>query len=276
MPVRHPSEEDARRLLRAGVFSPSMPAAGNLHEIVRYCDERLGLPGHPDYPGALNGLQFENDGTVTRIGAAVDSGLDPFARARTAGVDFLIVHHGMFWDPPIPFTGLNRRRLSLLLEANLAVYGAHLPLDAHPELGNNALLARRLGLEVARSFLPFEGRDVGVITHRAPDRPELARRLRALFPRVVAIEHGAAEPRAVAIVSGAGHSAVGALRAAGVDTLVTGELREHCFTAAVELGLNLYACGHYATEVFGVQALAEEVATRFALPWEFLGTDNPL
>lgn len=248
----------------------------SLNDLVQACHDRLGLPGFPDYPGAMNGLQVANNGTVTRIGAAVDAGLEPFRRAAAKGVDFLIVHHGMFWEPPRPWVGVNHEKLALLVQSNLAVYAAHLPLDAHPEIGNNALLARRLHLEPERTFAPFEGRDVGLIVRGGLARTELRRRLDSLFARVVAIECGSTHPERIAIVTGGGASVVGGLRAHGVDTLVTGELKEHIYNVAQEERLNLFACGHYATEVFGVCALAEELARKFDLPWEFIPTENPL
>jgi dinuclear metal center YbgI/SA1388 family protein len=247
-----------------------------LADLVSYCQQRLGIPGFPDYPGAVNGLQIANTGAVRKIGAAVDAGLEPFRRAAAAGVDFLIVHHGLFWTSPQPWTGVLREKLDVLLRANLAVYSAHLPLDAHPELGNNAVLARRLKLEPARGFMLFEGRDVGVIAKFGGSRSELRRRLESLFPRVTAIEFGSETLREVAILTGSGSSVDGELAAAGVDTMITGDLKEHFFNRAQEERLNLYACGHYATEVFGVCALAEELATRFGLPWEFIATQNPL
>jgi len=234
------------------------------------------VPGFPDYPGAMNGLQVANTGTVRKIGAAVDAGLDPFRRAAAAGVDFLIVHHGLFWEQPRPWTGVLFEKLEVLLRANIAIYSAHLPLDAHPDLGNNAVLARRLKLESSRAFLPFEGRDVGLVARHQGTRAELRRRLESLFPRVTAIEFGADAPTAVAIVTGSGSSAIDELPRVGVDTLITGDLKEHQFNLAQEMRLNLYACGHYATEVFGVCALAEELAARFGLPWEFIATQNPL
>ncbi len=247
-----------------------------LTDLVAYCQERLGAVGFPDFPGACNGLQFANNGRVTRIGAAVDAGMEPFQRAATAQVDFLIVHHGMFWEPPRPWTGVVREKLELLVRSNLAVYSSHLPLDVHPEIGNNALLARRLQLAPARGFMPFEGREVGVIAPFSGPRAELRRRLEALFPRLVALEFGSDAPREVAVLTGSAASLGSELAAAGVDTLVTGELKEHFFNRAQEERLNLYLCGHYATEVFGVSALAEELAARFGLPWEFIATQNPL
>ncbi len=247
-----------------------------LNDIVSYCDQRLGIPGFPDYPGAQNGLQMANNGTVQKLGAAVDAGLVPFRQAAARGIDFLLVHHGMFWEPPRPFTGAVHEKLRLLVESNLAVYGAHLPLDAHPELGNNALLAARLNLPARRGFFPFEGRDVGLIAESSDSRAGLRSKLEALFPRVTAIEFGSDAPAGIAIVTGGAASAIEALPAAGVDTLITGELKEHCFNLAQEMNLNLYACGHYATEVFGVRTLAAELAARFDLPWEFIATDNPI
>ncbi len=247
-----------------------------LADLVAYCDRRTRRAAFQDFPGALNGLQVANDGRVTRIGAAVDARLDAFAQAAAAHVDFLIVHHGLFWAPPRPLTGPAHRRLVTLVRANCAVYSSHLPLDAHPQIGNNALLARQLGLKRARSFLEHEGEDIGLIARAHGPRSALHRRLTALYPRVIAIEYGAARPREIAFCSGSGNSAVPALVPAGVDTLVTGELREEWFTYAQEHRLNLYLCGHYATEVHGVQALAAELARRYRLPWAFLATDNPL
>lgn len=251
-------------------------AMARLAEIVSYCEQRLDLPGFPDYPGAVNGLQMENDGEVTRIGSAVDAGLEPFRQAADAGVDFLIVHHGMFWESPRPWTGPTREKLDLLVRSNLAVFGAHLPLDAHPEIGNNALLAANLDLESRRTFLSFQGRDIGLVTAGGVSREELRRRLGSLFPQRIDIEHGSETPAEIAIVTGGGYGAIEDMIALGVDTLITGELKEHCFNLAQEHRLNLYACGHYATEVFGVNALAQEVAEHFDLPWSIIETSNPL
>lgn len=248
-----------------------------LSDLVGYCNERLGLPGFPDFPGALNGLQVANNGTVTRIGAAVDAGLEPFKSAQTAGVDFLLVHHGMFWDAPKPVTGAAREKLKLLLDSNIALYSAHLPLDAHPEIGNNALLARELGLDPARTFYEYEGHDLGVIAKHAGTRTELKTKLAKLFPGgMTALEFGGEKPAEIAVITGGGYSVGGQLTAAGVDTFITGELKQHWFNRAQEERLNVYACGHYATETFGVKALAAELSAKFGIPWEFLATGCPL
>ena len=247
-----------------------------LDHIVAWCDERTRRAAFQDFPGAENGLQLENNGEVTKIGAAVDAGEVPFARAIEAGVDFLLVHHGMFWSPVVPLTGRHYRKIRHAMEGNLAVYGSHLPLDAHPEIGNNAQLAAALGFAADEFFLPHAGEMMGLIARANCTRPGLATRLQRLFPRVISIEKGSERLERVAILTGSGRSALPHLTAHGVDTLITGELRQEHFNLAEEMGFNLYCCGHYATEVFGVKALAAEVAGRFGLEWEFIATDCPL
>jgi len=251
-----------------------MPAS--LDDLVLYCDQRTRRAAFKDAPAAFNGLQVANNGRVTKIGAAVDAGATPFRKAVAAGVDFLIVHHGMYWDMPRPLTGGVYERVATLIRGNCALYSNHLPLDGHPEIGNNALLAAQLGLKRSRPFLVREGEAIGCISETRIERATLRGKLEKLYPRVVAIECGLRTPRAVAFCSGSGNSAVPELMAAGVDTLVTGELREECFNRAQEEKLNLYCCGHYATEVHAVKALAAELAKKFKLPWEFIATENPL
>jgi len=247
-----------------------------LSDLVRYCDRRTRRTAFKDAPGAFNGLQVANDGRVSKIGAAVDAGAEPFRQAVAAGVDFLIVHHGMYWDMPRPLTDGVYDRVATLIRGNCALYSNHLPLDGHPQIGNNALLAKQLGLKRTRSFLFRDGEPIGCIADGRVRRAALRAKLEKLYARVVAIECGDANPRGVAFCSGAGNSAVPELAGAGVDTLVTGELREEWFNRAQEEKLNLYLCGHYATEVHGVKALAAELARKFKLPWEFIATDNPL
>jgi dinuclear metal center YbgI/SA1388 family protein len=248
-----------------------------LADLVAYCDKRTRRTAFEDAPGSFNGLQVGNRGVASKIGAAVDAGVIPFRRAAASEVDFLIVHHGMYWDMPRPLTGAVYDRVATLVEGNCAVYSSHLPLDSHPTIGNNALLARELGLTTNRGFMPNAGGDIGRI---APSgrltRALLRSRLEKLYPRVVAIEYGSATPRDIAFCSGSGNSAMRALSDTHVDTLVTGELREEWFNRAQEEKLNLYLCGHYATEVHAVKALAAELSKKFQLPWEFIATDNPL
>jgi dinuclear metal center YbgI/SA1388 family protein len=268
----------------ATCFSRSFPAPvtafhampTTLSDLTDYCDARTRRRAYKDAPGAFNGLQLANNGRVSKIGAAVDAGVVPFQKALAAGIDFLIVHHGMYWDMPRPLTGPAYERVSLLIKGNCALYSNHIPLDGHPEIGNNALLAKELDLTPSRPFLISEGEPIGWIAANAHDRKALRSRLETLYPRVVAVEYGSQSPREIAFCSGSGNSAMKELMPAGVDTLVTGELREEWFNYAQENHLNLYLCGHYATEVHGVKALARELSAKFNLPWEFIPSENPL
>lgn len=247
-----------------------------LSDLVTYCDTRTRRTAFVDAPGACNGLQLANDGRVSKIGAAVDAGVIPFQKAAAAGIDYLIVHHGMYWDMPRPITGPVYERVSTLMKANCALYSNHLPLDAHPEIGNNALYAKQLGLTGTRGFMPNQGGDIGLICANTTPRDQLRSKLESLYSQVIAIEYGKETPKEVAFCSGGGASALRDLVTTDVDTLITGELREEHFNIAQEEKLNLYLCGHYATEVHAVQALATELSEKFDLPWEFIATENPL
>ena len=259
-------------------FSPfNLGFMVDLNEVVVFCDTRVNKENIPDFPGSWNGLQIENRGEITKVGAAVDAGLVPFRMAIEKGVDLLICHHGLFWTPPTPITGSNYEKIKLCLDNNLAVYSSHLPLDCHPEIGNNALLASKLGLEPSSTFLPYQGTDIGLITTSSYDRNELVDRLTDLFPRgFQAMEFGMGKPEKIAILTGSGQSAVDQILPAGADTLITGELKQHHFNMAQELELNLYACGHYETEKFGVDSLAREIAQQYNLDYEFIETHCPL
>ncbi|MFI5336901.1 MAG: Nif3-like dinuclear metal center hexameric protein, partial [Opitutales bacterium] len=158
--------------------------------IADYCDRRTRRTSFPDFPGALNGLQVANDGRVTKIGAAVDAGQVPFEQAVDCGVDFLLVHHGLFWGGARPLIGPAYARYAALIRGNCAVYSSHLPLDAHPEIGNNALLARQLGLRPRRRFLEKDGESIGWIAPSRLRRTQLRNRLEEQFSRVAAIEYG--------------------------------------------------------------------------------------
>ncbi|MEM9160150.1 MAG: Nif3-like dinuclear metal center hexameric protein [Verrucomicrobiota bacterium] len=248
-----------------------------LHDIVAFCNERSNTAAVKDFKGALNGLQFENNGAVTKIGAAVDAGLVPFQKAVEEDIDLLIVHHGLFWNGSKRIVDSEYKKYKTLIDGNLAVYSCHLPLDAHAEIGNSALLAQKLGIQPAGTFLPYEGVDIGFVGTWDKSRDELKAAIDQEFSgKFDAMEFGSEAPKKICVVTGSGASVVDYVKSTGADTLITGELKQHLYNQAQEEGLNLYACGHYATETYGVKALAAEAAKKFDLDWKFIPTDCPL
>lgn len=248
-----------------------------LSELQAYLDHYLRISEIPDDPGAANGLQVENSGQVGSLVAAVDvsqalidgvtQDRDP---ARRDGPPLILVHHGLFWDGSPTLTGRRYRRVKPLFEHDIALYSAHIPLDVHPEVGNNAVLARDLGLEGRFTYDDYRGIHLGVAGELAMDREALARRLEThLGTNVRLIPGGPATTRCIGIVTGAAGSRIRAALAAGCDTFITGEGMHHTYFDAMELGVNVLYAGHYATEQVGVQALARHVGERFGLPWAF-------
>jgi dinuclear metal center YbgI/SA1388 family protein len=245
-----------------------------LAAIVQHCDRILRTREFGDYDGAVNGLQMENSGTVTRIAATVDASLATIKLAIAAKADLLLVHHGLFWSKSHPWTGKKYELMELLLENNLALYSSHLPLDAHPRLGNNAQLATALGLKNLRPFFPSHGQNIGLKTQTKISRAELAQRIeRATGAKPKLIPGGKEICSRIGIVTGGAGGEIAQAAAEGVDTFITGEGPHWTFALAEELGLNVFYAGHYATETFGVKALAAELSKKFKLPWEFL--DRP-
>ena len=246
----------------------------NTATLAEYLDDYLRIREVPDYPGALNGLQVENSGEVERITVAVDASLASINSAVSNGGGLLLVHHGLFWDGHQPVVGRRYRRLRALLQHDIAVYAAHLPLDVHSEVGNSAILARELGIEIRGSWGEYKGYPVGVWGETDIRREALAARLDELLgTRVKLVPGGPEQVRRVGVVTGGAGSMTEAARAAGLDAFVTGEGAHHNFFDAAEGGINLYLGGHYATETWGVRALAEHLEARFGLPWSF--ADHP-
>ncbi len=249
-------------------------AKASLAGIVDYCDQILRVREVKDYDGAVNGLQVENDGAVSRIAAAVDASLATVRLAIQSKADLLIVHHGLFWSPSHPWTGKRYELLKDLLESNLAVYSSHLPLDLHPKLGNNALLSAALGLRNLKPFFFSHGQHIGFQTRTSVARAVLADRLKRILGKPpLLIPAGPNVCRRIGVVTGGAGSDLKKAAAEGVDAFVTGEGPHWTFTLAEELGVNVFYGGHYATEVFGVKALAEHLSRRFKVPWLFL--DHP-
>lgn len=246
----------------------------HLTEAVRYLDDLLRTRETGDFSQALNGLQVENSGGLAKIGAAVDASEPVIREAAQAGIDFLIVHHGLFWSGAQRVSGAAYRKMRMLMDADMAVYSAHLPLDIHPEIGNNALLAAALGFENGVPFFPTAGQPAGLMFEAEVSREVLRDHLaRAVGGPVHLAPGGPVLARRIGIVTGGAGGDVAKAAEAGADTFITGEGPHWSYTAAEELGVNLFYAGHYATETFGVKAAAEQLARKFALPWQFI--DHP-
>jgi dinuclear metal center YbgI/SA1388 family protein len=254
-----------------------------LEQIASHLDAVLRTSEVPDYPGAFNGVQVEHVGPVTRCAAAVDASLRTIDGAIAAGANLLIVHHGLFWGGAQPLRGHVYRRFQRLLAHDIAVYSCHLPLDLHPTLGNNALLAHALGLEPSKGFARFQSIDVGLAGESDVSTAALAMKLQGLITAdggtlaTVGV-HADRRTRRWAICTGAGASSDSLREAAeaGVDTLVVGEGPHHTAVEAPELGVAVLYAGHYATETFGVRAVGAELERVFGLPWSFIAAPTGL
>jgi dinuclear metal center YbgI/SA1388 family protein len=246
----------------------------SLASIVRHCDRVLRTAEVQDYERAANGLQVENDGAVMRLAAAVDASLATVRLAAASGADLLLVHHGLFWGPAHPWTGKRLELMRFLIRHNIAVYSSHLPLDAHPRLGNNARLCAALGLRTLRPFFFDHELFLGFQANARISRAELASRLqRATGAQPRVLPGGPAVCRRIGVVSGGAGGDLKKAAAEGVDTFVTGEGPHWTYALAEDLGVNVLYGGHYATETFGVKALAAHLAAKFKLPWTFV--DHP-
>lgn len=242
-----------------------------LDELVSYLDRELKTASIPDYPGAMNGLQLANGGQVGRIVAAVDASLRVIEAAADGGPGLLIVHHGIFWQGVQPVTGPFYRKLKIAMDAGLAIYSSHLPLDVHPEVGNNILLARAIRLQDAEPFMDQKGLPLGIRGSWSGSRQDLADSLNGTLGGPIHICPGGPETISkVGLITGGAGSEVAKVASAGVDTFITGEGPHWSYPLAEELGLNVFYGGHYATETFGVKAISAAAGSQFGIPWKFL------
>jgi dinuclear metal center YbgI/SA1388 family protein len=245
-----------------------------LPTLVARCQAWMTPDRYRDYDRARNGLQVENRGRVRKIAAAVDCTLATVRLAAASGADLMVVHHGLFWSETRPWTGPRMALIRALLEADMAVYAMHLPLDAHPTLGNAALLARQIGLRRLKPFFRHEGESIGWRGELDLDREALGHRLAEVLGRPpILLAGGGQRCRQVGICTGGAGAELQKAAAEGVDTFITGEGPHWTHALAEETGINVFYGGHYATETFGVRALAEKLARQFGLPWEFI--DHP-
>jgi dinuclear metal center YbgI/SA1388 family protein len=245
-----------------------------LDDVVAFLDLELKTSSIPDYPGAMNGLQLTNAGRIARVVAAVDASLAVIEAAAEGGPGLLIVHHGMFWQGTRPVTGALYKKLKIAMDAGLAIYSSHLPLDVHPELGNNILLARAIELENPEPFFDHKGFLIGLRGTWSGTRDELVARVaRAVGGPVHSCPGGPEHVQSIGLITGGAGAEMEKVAASGVDTFITGEGPHWSFPLAEELGINALFAGHYATETFGVQAVATRIARNFQLPASFV--DRP-
>ena len=253
-----------------------------LHELVSYMDAMLRTSEVPDSEHALNGLQLSNSGDVSRVAAAVDFSADSVAGAVRDGAQLLLVHHGVFWRTQ-RLVGAAYERMRAAIQGDLAVYSSHIPLDLHPALGNNVLLARELELTPTGTFGRYKGVEIGMMGEADLTTRALVDRCRAYSSRynttaVATPFDDTRRTRRWAIITGAGASpdALAEARERGIDTLIVGEGTHHSAVQAMEDGIVVVYGGHYATETLGVRALAEDVGRRFGVPWSFVNVPTGL
>ncbi len=240
-------------------------------ELVAWLDTFLDIGGYDD--ASLNGLQVEGVADVNKVAVAVDASLSTFQQATELGADMLIVHHGLFWGPAVAVTGAHRRRIRHLLDHNLNLYAAHLPLDAHREVGNNYGLAHLLDLGNLSPFGNYKGRPIGVQGSfgTAIGLRELADHIETTLGESVLVHAAGPDPVAtLGIISGS--AAWEAITAAehGIDAFLTGEPKHDVFHHVFEAGINVLYAGHYMTETVGVNLLARKLEQEFELDTEFI------
>lgn len=247
-------------------------------EIIAFADELLETDAFTDY--GPNGLQVPGAERITKVATGVSANRELIERAIEGGADLLIAHHGLFWNKsPRALSEAMAARLRLALGAGLNLAGYHLPLDAHPEIGNNALLCERLGLERTGAFAEAGGREIGVIGSSAEGiaSDELRGRVAALLEREpLLLGDGPETVRSVGLLTGGGAPYLGEAIALGLDAMITGEPAEPATAEAREGSIHLIAAGHHATERLGVEALGERIAERFGVAHEFIDVPNPV
>lgn len=243
----------------------------NLAELVNFLDDELKTSTIADYPCAMNGLQLANGGQIGRVFAAVDASRSVITAAASGGPSLLIVHHGIFWQGLQPLTGAYYEKVKIAMDAGMAIYSSHIPLDIHPRVGNNILLAKAMGLRNPEPFFNQKGISLGIRGNWTGTRDQLNDTLKmALDGPVHSCPGGPEAISRVGIITGGAGSEVIKVAASGVDSFITGEGPHWSYTLAEELGLNVFYGGHYATETFGVKSLAQMAATQFRLEWDFL------
>lgn len=240
-------------------------------KITQYLNDYLNVEAISD--SSRNGLQVEGKPMVARVAVAVDACLKTIRRAARMKADMLIVHHGLFWGRDELITGVMQKRVGALLESGISLYVAHLPLDIHDGVGNNAEIARLLGFKLGPRFARYRGADIGFIVE-APEsmaRNTLVAKVdKALRTKSVVLAFGPPRVKRIGIVSGGGAEIAPDAKDRGCDTFITGETSHSGYHLAKEAGINVIYAGHYASETVGVRALGRHLQRKFALTCKFI------
>lgn len=250
----------------------------NLSEIVRWCDQFLQSQQFKDY--CPNGLQIEGKAEVETVVSSVTASLQAIEQALDVKADMLLVHHGYFWKgEPAPLTGIKGRRIKQLMQADISLLAYHLPLDAHPEIGNNACLAQRLGIEITGALNPQDHFPIGNIGRLA--QPMTAQQFAQLLTErlgqtPICISTQQRPIQKIGFCTGAAQDFLSQAAMQGCDAYLSGEVSERTFHEAQEYGIHYFAAGHHATERYGVQSLAERLVQQFHLKHRYVELDNPI
>ncbi len=242
-----------------------------LDQLVNFLNETLCVNEISD--DSLNGLQVENSGSVSKVALTVDASLAAIEKARIAQADLLLVHHGLFWGKPVPLTGVMYPRIQKLIQSDMALYAAHLPLDLHAEVGNNVQVQNVLNWPVTGEFGEYHGTIIGreIRFKKAKSRDEIVQEIREkLKCDPVVWAFGSEQIQHAGYVSGGAVEMLEQAIAAGMDTYITGEPKHSFYWTAREAGVNVIFAGHYATETLGVKAVGRLINTKFGLETVFI------
>lgn len=249
-----------------------------LKQIIQWCDQTLNTHEFKDY--APNGLQIEGKSEVQKILCAVTASQEAIDAAIAQNADLLLVHHGYFWKgEPYPITGMRGKRIKSLIQHDISLVGYHLPLDSHPSLGNNAAIAECLALENLQALDPSERHPIGNIgfLKQAMSATEFRDYLTArLGFKTIHLPAEKSQIQKVGFCTGAAQDFIGKAAEQGCDAFISGEVSERTYYEAKELGVHYYACGHHATERYGVQRLAKAISEQFNIEYSYFELNNPI
>jgi len=257
-----------------------MNAALNSAGLDRFFKSFLEIEGFAGIDNSLNGIQVDNDGCdIRKLAFGVDAGMETFERAAAAGAGMVFVHHGLFWGNPTRVAGNIRRRIKFLLDNNICLYAVHLPLDQHPELGNNAALADLLELENIEPFGVYHGRKIGYkgVFPKPVTIDEAVKKISFMSrPPLGVYPFGKSENATCAVASGGAASVTLQAMEEGLDMFVTGESSHSMYHECLEGKLNMIAGGHYSTEVWGVRSVMRRCAEELKIDVDFIDVPTGL